>query len=40
MSGREVDCYQAIATHTVFPCGLREGMQSAELGSQKTYQLS
>ena len=38
--GREVGCYQAIATETVKPCGSREGMQSAELGSQKTYQHS
>ena len=37
---REVGCYQAIATETVKPCGSREGMQSAELGSQKTYQHS
>ena len=37
---REVGCFQAIATETVQPCGLREGMQSTEPGSQKTYQLS
>ena len=36
----EVGCFQAIATQTVQPCGSREGMQSAEPGSQKTYQLS
>ena len=36
----EVGCYQAIATKAVEPCGSREGMQPAELGSQKTYQLS
>ena len=36
----EVGCYQAIATQTLETCGSREGMQSAELGSQKTYQLS
>ena len=40
MSGREVGCYQAIAIHMVKPCGSREGMQSAESGSQKTYQYS
>ena len=38
--GKEAGCFQAIATETVKPCGSREGMQSAEPGSQKTYQHS